>query len=413
MVRQGFQQIRTTGTSNVQGAVTVIVLNACIALLFAVAFFIVRLSYPHARGAPWFVAVYLTGMMTPLSELGVHYFDGSPVFVATSYLSFLMSILGMALALAAVAGRRPPWRAATAILIVGIIARAAIWGGPRNDLGYELVYQSAFAAAACLSMLVAIESARRGGGRLWLAVAITFGFLMAHLLTKPIFAAFLDSGPTAQAYASTNYALFSQATGGTLIITAGLLALLMVVQNAMGETITLSETDPLTGIANRRGFERQSARMFADARRSNSPLAIVLFDLDHFKAINDNYGHAAGDSVIKAFAELLQRTAPPTAAIARLGGEEFVLLLDRTTVHAAWRVAQGIRSALTGVGTHLPAITVSGGIAGMEIGDDPDAMLRRADKWTYTAKQQGRDRICPPPLAVVPDVAGTIGLQIR
>ena len=384
------------------GAVTAFVLNACVALLFAVAFLTVRLSYPQLPGVTWFVAVYLTGMLTPISELAVRFTDGNQLFVATSYLTFLLSILGMTLGLCAIAERPLPWRSVTAILLGGIITRAAIWGGQRNDLGYELLYQLAFAAGAALSMVVAIDVIKRGGGRLWLALAIVWGFTVAHFVTKPIFAAMLGSGPTAKDYAASNYALFSQATGGALIITAGLLVLLIVVQTAMGQSVLLSETDPLTGIANRRGFERQSALMIAEARQANAPLAVVLFDLDHFKAINDNYGHAVGDSVIKAFADLLRLSAPQTAAIARLGGEEFVVMFARTTAQGAWHAAQGIRKALTNLGDHLPTITVSGGTTGMEAGDDLNAMLRRADDWAYAAKKQGRDQICPMPLVLVP-----------
>jgi diguanylate cyclase (GGDEF)-like protein len=386
----------------VDGAVTIIILNACVALLFAVAFLIVRLSYPQLPNTTWFVAVYLVGMLTPIGELGVRFFDQNAVFVVASYLALLLSMLFMAFGLCAIAGRPLPWRAAAVILVGGIITRAAIWGGQRDDLGYEFIFQLPFAVSAALLAAVAIGVAKRGGGRLWRGLAAVFGFMFIHFLTKPIFAAMLGSGSTAKAYAGSSYALFAQATGGALIITAGLLVMLIVAQTAMGRTMLLSETDPLTGIANRRGLARQSALMIAEARRENSALAIVLFDLDHFKAINDSHGHASGDAVIKAFADLLLQASPQTAAIARLGGDEFVVFLDRTTPQAAWQFAWGIRKALVNVGRHLPVVTVSGGIAGLEAGDDLDLILRRADDWAYVAKQQGRDRIRPMPLALVP-----------
>lgn len=384
-------------------AVTILVLNACVALLFAVAFLIVRLSYPQLQSVTWFVVIYLTGTLTPISELAVRFTAGNQLFVVTSYVTFLLSVLGIPIGLSAIAARPLPWRSVTVILFGGIITRAAIWGGQRDNLGYELLFQSAFAAGAALSMVVAIDVIKRGGGRLWLALAIVFGFTVVHFVTKPIFASLLGSGATAKEYASSGYALFSQATGGALIITAGLLVLLIVVQTAMGQSALLSETDPLTGIANRRGFERQSALMIAEARRMTTPLAVVLFDLDHFKAINDNYGHAVGDEVIKAFADLLRHAAPQSAAVARLGGEEFVVMFERTTSKGAWYAAQEIRKALINLGDDLPSITVSGGIAGIEAGDGLTSMLRRADEWAYTAKRQGRNRICPMPLTVVPE----------
>jgi len=168
----------------------------------------------------------------------------------------------------------------------------------------------------------------------------------------------------------------------------------------MTRTILESETDPLTGVANRRGFNRAAARMIAQADRASEPLALAMFDLDHFKRVNDSYGHAAGDAVIRAFADLLLAMAPRSATVARLGGEEFVVLLDSTTLKGAWHVAQAIRNALPGI-AHLPAVTASGGIAELKPGDTLETLLDRADQRAYEAKFTGRDRIVPVP----PDVA--------
>nr|WP_243446038.1 GGDEF domain-containing protein [Polymorphobacter fuscus] len=165
----------------------------------------------------------------------------------------------------------------------------------------------------------------------------------------------------------------------------------------MGKTLLESESDALTGIANRRGFERQSARVFADARRTGKPLTIVTFDLDRFKAINDTYGHSAGDAVIRAFADVLRSEAPESAVIARLGGEEFVMLLDRTSQRGAWPIAQAVREATMAMDRRLPPVTVSGGIAERQPGDSLDTVLHRADRWAYAAKNSGRNRICPDP----------------
>jgi len=383
------------------GAVYALIVNACVALLFAVAFAVIRFSYQHQRAVEWFCATYALGMLTPLSELGVRYSEWSAVFVATSYASLLLSTLATSLGLAAISGRPVPWRAAAVILLGGGMVRAAIWGGQRNDLLYELAFQTPFVAASALSTLVAIRTVRQRVSRLWTAVAILFGVMTAYFATKPVFASTFGSGATAKAYASSSYALFSQATGGLLIITAGLLVMLIAVEQAMGRTIRESETDPLTGVANRRGFDRAAARMIAYAARAREPLALVMFDLDHFKRVNDTYGHAAGDAVIRAFADLLLTMAPRSATVARLGGEEFVLLLDRTTLKGAWHVAQAIRDALPGVAP-LPVVTTSGGIAELKPGDTLETLLDRADQRAYEAKFAGRDRIVPTPA----DIAG-------
>ncbi|WP_055931143.1 GGDEF domain-containing protein [Sphingomonas sp. Leaf17] len=372
-----------------------LIVNASVALLFAVAFAVIRLSYPGQRQVIWYGTAYLIGMLTPLSELGVRFTAWDSSFVASSYGTFLVSGLAMSIGLAATAGRPAPWRLVGAILAGGILARIVIWGGPRNDLGYELAYQAPFMATAALSMSIAIGAARRTGQRLWLAVAITFGFMLAHFVTKPFFAHAFGSGTTAMAYSTSAYALFSQATGGVLIVMAGLFVLLVVVQAAMGQTISESETDPLTVVANRRGLARQAARMIAEMRRTDMPLALIFFDLDHFKRINDTFGHAVGDAVLRAFADTLRRTVSPSAVIARIGGEEFVVMLDRTTLRGAWQVAQAIRRTLPDLGGALPAVTVSGGIADLQPGDTVETLLDRADRWAYVAKADGRNRIAP------------------
>jgi diguanylate cyclase (GGDEF)-like protein len=171
--------------------------------------------------------------------------------------------------------------------------------------------------------------------------------------------------------------------------------LLVILASAIGRTTLDSETDPLTGIANRRGFDRRAAPKIAKAQTASLPLTVVAFDLDHFKEINDRHGHSTGDAVIRAFADLLRASLPASALIARTGGEEFVVLLDHTTMHGAWQVAEAIRYALTVTGAHLPPVTVSGGIAELETGDRLMTLLDRADAWTYAAKADGRNRVCP------------------
>lgn len=383
------------------GAVYALIVNACVTLLFAVMFAIIRFSYQQQRAVEWFCATYALAMLTPLSELGVRFCGGNGLFAATGYASQLLSTLAMALGLTAMSGHAMPWRAATLILVGGAVLRAATWGGHRYDLFYEMAFQAPFVAAAALSTLVAIRSIRDGAGRLWQAVAVLFGIMTAYFAMKPVFAGTFGSGAAAAAYASSSYALFLLAAGRLLVVTAGLLAMLIAVEQAMTRTILESETDPLTGVANRRGFERAAARMIAHAGRAGEPLALAMFDLDHFKRVNDSYGHAAGDAVIRAFADLLLAAAPRSATVARLGGEEFVVLLDRTTLKGAWHIAQAIRNALRGT-AHLPAVTTSGGIAELKPGDTLETLLDRADQRAYEAKFTGRDRIVPEP----PDVAG-------
>ena len=390
------------------GAVYALIVNAVVAGLFAVTFAIIRLSYPHQRYATCFALTYLIGGLTPLSELGIRMTSFTVPFVISSYGSFLCSVVLLPLGLSPMAGRQRPWVEALMIGAFGVLMRAAIWDGPRNELWYEFAYQLPFVLASGLSTVIAIDAVRRRHGPLWLALGIATGLLTVHFAVKPIFAATFGSGLTARDYSASSYALFSQSIGGMSIVAIGLLTLLLVVQTAMRQTVAESETDPLTRIANRRGFQRRATAMVADARTTGRPLAAILFDLDHFKRVNDDHGHATGDAVLRAFAGLLVDRLPRSAAIARLGGEEFVAILDRTTLRGAWLAAQSVRASLPAIADHLPPITISAGLAVLLPDDDIDTMLERADRATYAAKRAGRNRILPVPDPVTGESLGLV-----
>jgi diguanylate cyclase (GGDEF)-like protein len=156
-------------------------------------------------------------------------------------------------------------------------------------------------------------------------------------------------------------------------------------------------TDSLTGLLNRRAlFDR-----FAGAIAKET--AVIVFDLDRFKGINDDYGHAVGDEVLKRFATAAREAARPADAVARLGGEEFAVIMPATTPDLANRAAEGIRAlfAAGAVETEKGRLvsTVSAGIAFMAgEGHDLDGALRLADEALYLAKRDGRNRVVSPPL---------------
>ena len=157
-----------------------------------------------------------------------------------------------------------------------------------------------------------------------------------------------------------------------------------------------ARTDALTGLLNRRGFETQMAFAVALARRSSRPLSLITVDVDHFKRVNDTYGHEAGDEVLRRLARTLESRLRGSDVVARLGGEEFVALLPDTDLNGAQSIAQALVTAMAEqqdpvVGT----ITVSAGVATMRGAEDNGAaMLRRGDAALYEAKGQGRNRVC-------------------
>ncbi|MBH3410041.1 GGDEF domain-containing protein [Pseudomonas putida] len=155
--------------------------------------------------------------------------------------------------------------------------------------------------------------------------------------------------------------------------------------------------DPLTGLPNRAAWSEQVEREMLDWQESGGHLAMAILDLDHFKRINDSYGHLAGDKVLKIVADQLRKRLRPRDFIARFGGEEFVLLLPQTSPAAAAQVAETLRAAIEACPFHFKGervvITTSIGLSAFRSGERGDQVLKRADAALYRAKDQGRNRV--------------------
>jgi diguanylate cyclase (GGDEF)-like protein len=157
-----------------------------------------------------------------------------------------------------------------------------------------------------------------------------------------------------------------------------------------------SLSDPLTGVANRRAFLRQGERLITRARYARQPVALLLFDLDRFKEVNDQFGHEAGDIVIAAFCRVATSLLRPGDLFARIGGEEFACLVANTSLYEAALLAERVRVAYEGISHNFAshAATVSVGVA---IADDKtrslEALLAAADRALYRAKENGRNRV--------------------
>ena len=172
-------------------------------------------------------------------------------------------------------------------------------------------------------------------------------------------------------------------------------------QEAYQKLERLSRTDSLTSLSNRRHFDQILSYEYARYRRTGAPLSLLIIDLDHFKSVNDHYGHTVGDSYLHTVARVLEGSvARSTDLVARYGGEEFACLLTDTAPEAAYMVAERINRGvaeqnLPNVLADPPQLTLSIGIATVMQGDPgAQALFARADAQLYTAKQTGRNRIC-------------------
>jgi diguanylate cyclase len=161
-----------------------------------------------------------------------------------------------------------------------------------------------------------------------------------------------------------------------------------------------SLTDPLTGLGNRKYFDRMIEQAVQSALTQNEPLSLLMFDIDHFKSFNDSYGHLTGDQVLRLVAMSLKQTIKGQDITARYGGEEFAVVLPSTGLRQALTVADHIRRAVMAkelkkksTGEILGRVTISVGVSMLKQGDDTDSLIERADACLYAAKRNGRNRV--------------------
>jgi diguanylate cyclase (GGDEF)-like protein/PAS domain S-box-containing protein len=169
----------------------------------------------------------------------------------------------------------------------------------------------------------------------------------------------------------------------------------------------LSNIDGLTGIANRRYFDKHLLQEWIKAKSYAAPLSLIMFDIDYFKKFNDTYGHLVGDACLKKIAEILNQMMEITKCFpARYGGEEFAIILPGTTIKKATQIAEQIRTAVEGLllphalSDVFPYVTISVGLASLipNSQTSPEDLIANADTALYDAKMEGRNRICYRPV---------------
>lgn len=161
-----------------------------------------------------------------------------------------------------------------------------------------------------------------------------------------------------------------------------------------------SLTDPLTGLGNRKYFDRSLKAAVASAQETSEPLSLLMFDIDYFKSFNDSYGHLTGDQVLRLVGMSLKQSIKGQDITARYGGEEFAVVLPNTALRQALTVADHIRRAVMSkelkkksTGEILGRVTISVGVSMLKPGDDMDSLIERADACLYAAKRAGRNRV--------------------
>ncbi len=251
---------------------------------------------------------------------------------------------------------------------------------------------------ACSALLIfaigsSLGSARRTIDRILLGVASLI--VVEAIVRNVILLVIFSPGGDLESFGTSTYAFVMQAGASVIALLFALSALAATTLDTVERYRDAAESDSLTGLLNRRGFEETTSRLRA---RGALKGAILLCDIDHFKRINDTFGHAAGDSVIAGLAELLKARLPEGAFAARFGGEEFVAFLPGAALADGGKVANAIRLAFSAAGqpdiAGVGKITASFGVACVASSDvSLTETIGRADAALYAAKDAGRNRV--------------------
>ena len=363
---------------------------------FAVAF--LALSWKsEIRLGLWCAAGFLAASAAVATEGVAYVFNAPwPRFVWTfSYASLLLAVT---LITAGLSLHYRPQRPIAWLLPFGVLSTAintfVLYDLPRALL-FGICYHLPFTIILGIAAYFAYSAPRRRAADT--ALALVLAVNAVHFLAKALLiGAASKSGPGVRDYLVTLYAQISQTAGGILMTLLGLALLFVVGRAVMAEAARRLQRDSLSGALTRGAF-LEEARAALAATPRGLPSILIMCDLDHFKTINDRYGHAAGDEVIRVFGASLGELTEGNGICGRIGGEEFCLLMPDCSVAAARLYLEAIQemAAMT-VYPGLPAdfrATASFGIALTHRDERIEDAMRRADIALYEAKTAGRDAV--------------------
>lgn len=379
------------------GASFILAINIFVAGLLAAAFMAIAAYDGRRAAARWLATAYLIGMAYYAIEISMPAWHDAIPAVVVAFAILLAATIAFNAGLAAKYEVSTPWLAMLGFLAAATVAVALVQDLPRQSAVRMMAYQLPYAVMQAIGLGIVWVS-RRKRDRLDRTLMTVLALSALQFLSKPFIAASLGGwGANPQSYSGTVYAMVSQSLGTVVALALALTMVVILVRDALGEAAARSETDALSGLLNRGGFERQAQAALLDATLRGIPVSLVLTDLDHFKDVNDTYGHACGDRVIESFAGFLRDAGTSRHVAGRIGGEEFAILLPGANLAAARLYAEGTRSAFGALPIDpLPAhrrCTASFGVAELQPLETFWKMMRRADHALYDAKKAGRDQV--------------------
>lgn len=373
------------------GAVFILMVNFAVAISFGAVFVVVAQRSHSRKAAMWMGAGFIVASLSAICEILVPYVGPPRLWALSAFATVLGGMVMLTIGIGDMYRQQVNARVTAVFVSISLFLAFLIYDLPRGTPLHAFLYQIPFAVVVLAGAFIVIRTRQQTSidrflGLLLLATG-------AHFFAKAGLAVSFGSGVTASDYVHTNYALISQSITAVLMVAVGLALLAKLVLEIIAVQRTESEIDILSGLLNRRGFDRRVQDIFRNY--PSGPHAVVICDLDHFKAINDTFGHHVGDVVIQAFGERIRLNAPPGSAVGRLGGEEFAIFLPKTEVDAAVQLAQGLRLSTMSLSGLPPSLTVTAsfGTASVSAEHALTEAYHRADQALYKAKNSGRNRV--------------------
>jgi diguanylate cyclase (GGDEF)-like protein len=373
------------------GASFFLVVNFLVAMSFSAVFVVVARSSRSRSAALWIAAGFGVASLSAVCELLVAYTSLPRLWALGAFASVLFGMVMLHTGISDLYSRRLNRRLIAAFTVASLVLAYSIYDLRRGTPTHAFLYQAPFAIVVLTSAVMVLSSRRRTTVDRFLGMLLLITGL--HFIGKAGLAVAVGSGDKAKDYIHTNYALVSQSSTAVLMVAVGLSLLAALILEIMRDQRTESEIDLLSGVANRRGFDRR-IRVLLE-RAPDAHHAVVLCDMDHFKRINDTYGHAIGDRVIEGFGRRLRACVAGDAIVGRIGGEEFAVFLPQTELRTALRLAEALRAEtwnMAGLPDGLK-VTASFGVASVSTGGDLEEAFRQADMALYAAKNAGRNRV--------------------
>lgn len=377
------------------GQIFISLLNPGVGTMLAVAFWALWMHQKHRKYLRTAALTYL------LCSLGFLFQDVLPHFPHESHrlvsnLLFLLTATCLVVSILGRYGIEVPYKFIAVWVVVGICGHAWFLLVDHNISVRIVIIGAALCAIVAVIPYKIRDRVKTGvvvdKVLFWISVAASINFVLRPILIVAVVGGY----HTYDGFQQSLYWSTVQFTQAMVAISYALLLLIAVASDLMEELRQQAAVDQLSGLLNRRGFEEEASAALAANAGERALVGVLTVDLDHFKKINDSFGHAAGDAVIRIFGELVRQTMPEGTIAGRIGGEEFALLLTDTDSRSLRNYAEiiriGIKSMCAG---KLPEGIDPSLSIGMDIAT-PDVplhdLLRRADAALYESKRAGRNR---------------------